>query len=190
MEENAIKGGWLHTFSRTALGLISKARARAKEKKGLAIQTLIYKVIELEVLTYYSRKTGEVWFNPVGNFKAFDGISQSHQHSCEIKFEAQAATSLNLCIEYEYRGRPSGIMATKAEKWVHVVPLDCSRLCCYEFDVQSLRDRLRSFPFYRGGDGRNSQFKLFPISEAEKLKSSKFMLQINWDDLKPYWGKP
>jgi hypothetical protein len=187
MEEDAQSGGWLHTFSRTALGLINKTKATV-EKRRFKIPISVHKLIELEVLEYYSRRTREVWFCPVGNFKAFDGISQSHLHSVEVKFESMAASSLNLCIEYEYKGRPSGIMATKAEKWVHIVPVDQNRLCCYEFDTVLLRNRLGNFPLYPGGDGKKSRFKLFPIAEAEKLVTAKFFLRIDWNVLRPYWG--
>jgi hypothetical protein len=141
------------------------------------------------VLYYYYRKTGEIWYNPVGCFKPYDGINQSKTHSVEIKFEALAAETYNLCIEYQYKGEPSGIASTTAEKWVHVVPVDRCRMCCYEFDTDTLRDRLGNHPLLSGGDRNWSKFRLLPLQKAEEIKTNKFILTINWDGFKPYWAE-
>jgi hypothetical protein len=156
--------------------------------RGHKIRNAVHKLIELEVLEYYSSKTGEVWFCPIGNFKAFDGISQSKSHSVEVKFEAKAVETYNLCIEFQFSGKPSGLAATNAEKWVHVVPLDRSRMVCFEFDVEALRLRLANFPLWTGGDGKRSKFKLLPLSEAEKTKTAKFEIEIDWTQAQPYWS--
>jgi hypothetical protein len=161
--------------------------SRFQEKKGSDIQNAIHKLIELEVLTYYSRRTGQVFWNPVGNFKFHDGISQSGLYSIEVKFDTMAARSLNMCVEVECFGRPSGITTTTAGLWIHVVPIDGSRLCCYEFSTPMLRQRVASLPTYHGGDRGKSCFKLLPISEGEKIKTSKFFLSIDWASLRAYW---
>jgi hypothetical protein len=184
MEEQAGLSCWLNTFSRSALGLVDKAKPVIK---GTDISVGIHKLIELEVLEHYSRKTREVWFSPVGRFKSFDGISQSKSHSVEVKFEAQAAKTHNLCIEYSYKGQPSGLAVTMAARWVHVVPVDHERFCCFEFDVEKLREALKPMPFLCGGDFMRSRIRLLPVSKAEELKSAKFFISIDWKQLAPYW---
>lgn len=47
-----------------------------------------------------------------------------HDRFQNAKFELKTEVSQwertgNLCIEYEYRGRPSGIAATQADFWIH-----------------------------------------------------------------------
>jgi hypothetical protein len=175
-------------LSKRFLPDLGSSALRFKEEKGSRILNAIHKIIELEVLDYYSRKTREVWFNPIGNFKPYDGISQSKLYSVEVKFEAMARDTFNLCFEYEYRGAPSGLASTQAQKWVHVVPMDRSRLICYEFDVAPLRDIMKDLPLWTGGDGNKSRFKLLPVSEAEVINANKFEIKINWDQFIPYWA--
>lgn len=155
--------------------------------KGSEIKSLVHTVIEFAVAKHYWQKTGEVIFVPVGRFKGYDGISQSKVLCFETKFEKLARDTFNLCFEYWCKGKPSGLAATEAKKWVHVVPVDEQRLCCYEFDVETLRETLRNFPTYKGGDNNQSVFKLLPLFQAEKLTTSKFEISINWDEIKPYW---
>jgi hypothetical protein len=184
MGEYAFNCGWLNTFSRTALGLINKARARLK---GLSIRNAVHKLIELAVAEHYWDLTREVIFVPVGFCKAYDGISRSKQLSFEVKFEKRAAETFNLCFEYSYSGKPSGLAATEATKWVHVIPTDRTHLLAFEFDVDSLRETLKHLPLHRGGDGMKSQVKLLSILDAEKLATDRFSLVIDWDEIKPYW---
>lgn len=184
LEDNAIKSGWLNTFSRSALGLVRELTAIVQ---GPEIRNAVHKLIELEVAEHYWEKRREVIFVPVGNFKWFDGISQSKQLCFEVKFEQRAAETFNLCFEYWCKGQPSGLATTQAGKWVHVVPLDQTRFCCYEFDVERLRETLRDFPTFKGGDRGQSVVKLLPMSKAEELKSDKFTIEIDWNKIKPYW---
>jgi hypothetical protein len=46
----------------------------------------------------------------------------------------------NICIEYEWNGKPSGINATEATHWVHALERDGELLCYLMFTT----DRLRS----------------------------------------------
>ena len=185
MEENAITCGWLNTFSRSALGLISSLRDAFK--RGSKIRNAVVKLIELEIAEHYWQKAGEVIFVPVGRFRGYDGISQSKVLCFETKFEKLARDTFNLCFEYWCKGRPSGLAVTEARKWVHVVPVDQQRLCCYEFDVETLRDTLKDYPTYKGGDNNQSVFKLLSLFQAEKLKTDKFEIVIEWNEIKPYW---
>ncbi len=148
----------------------------------------ITKIIEIEIAQYYSRKIDEVIFVPVGYFPQFDGISASKQFTYEIKFEAKASETFNLCFEVTYKGKSSGLDQTAANVWVHVVPMDKERLCCYEFYVSTLREALKDFPKYRAGDGKNSEVKLLPLDIAEKLKINKFFITVDWKEYQPYWS--
>jgi hypothetical protein len=161
-------------------------RLRAKDK-GSEISISVHKVIEYEVLEHYYKETGEVWHNAIGYFKDYDGISISGKRKIEIKFEEKARETFNFCIEYEFGRAPSGIASTKAGKWVHVVPMDQSNMWCYEFEVKTLQATLERFPLYSGGDGNKSRMKLLPMELAEKIKTDKFQIHIDWNALKPYW---
>jgi hypothetical protein len=144
-------------------------------------------LIELVLAEYFNRRTGEVIFIPVGYFKAFDGISQSKQLCYETKFDARACETSNLCFEYSYKGKPSGIVATHAEKWVQVIPINKERMCCYQFSVDTLKEALKGLPTYSAGDGNQSRVKLLPREKAEHLSEQKFFICIKWDEIKPYW---
>lgn len=126
-------------------------------------------------------------FVPVGYFKEYDGISQSKELTFETKFEAKARETFNLCFEHKYKGKPSGLAFTQADKWVHIVPLNQNRMCCYQFSVDTLRATLKNYPTYYGGDNKQSELKLLPIKKAEEIKEEKFFLTINWNDYQPYW---
>ena len=146
------------------------------------------KIIEFKVAEHYYGKNGEVLFIPVGKFSSYDIISQSKQLSFEIKFESRARDTFNLCFEYSYRGKASGLSITDAQMWVHVVPMDNERFCCYEFSVNNLKEVLKNFPEYRAGDDNQSVVRLLPLHKAEEIKQDKFNFTINWDEIKPYWA--
>lgn len=64
----------------------------------------------------------------------------------------------NIAIEYECRGKPSGISATRADFWVHALERNGEPLCWFMFPVDRLRDlvceaRLRGKCRAGGDDG-------------------------------------
>jgi hypothetical protein len=152
------------------------------------LNTLLGKLIEFAVATRYAKEKGETFFIPVGYFPSYDCISVSKKFCLEIKFEAMAKKTMNFAFEYFYNGQPSGLASTKARIWLHIVPIDCNVLCCYEFSVEALRKFLNDYPLYSGGDGRRSQMKLLPLPVAEKIKLRKFNIVIDWETVKPYWN--
>lgn len=145
------------------------------------------KIVELGIAERFAAKLHEPVFVPCGYFKNFDGISQSKQFSFELKFEVTARDTGNFCLEYSYRGQPSGLASTTAIWWIAALPVDRENLVCYQFDVERLREAVRPFPLFTGGDRQQSRFKLLPFQFAEKLKSDKFALNINWTNYLPYW---
>ena len=80
----------------------------------------------------------------------------------------------NIAIEYECRGKPSGISLTKADFWVHALEREGEPLCWFMFPVEKLRElvcvaRLRGRCRERSGD--RGQSKLALISLADLLES-------------------
>jgi len=126
-------------------------------------------------------------FLAVGYFKDYDAISYSRNLNIEIKFEAKARQTHNFAFEVSYRGKPSGLASTRAKKWVHVVPLDERRMNCYEFDVETLRKRLRDVPSLWAGDRKASEIKLLPFLEATRMRTDQFEINIDWTLYQPYW---
>jgi hypothetical protein len=147
----------------------------------------VHNIVELTVAEYYAQKLKEPMFLAVGYFKDFDSVSLSRRFDIEIKFEEKARDTFNLAFEVSYRGQPSGLSATKARKWVHVIPIDRERLSCLEFDVDTLRCVTKNLASYWGGDGKKSEMKLLPINEATKIATRRFELSINWSAYQPYW---
>ena len=65
----------------------------------------------------------EDWGKVDGCFKDYDFwlLVCGKKTYFEVKSEKLAAITGNLCIEYEYKGKPSGIDATKADYHIHYV---------------------------------------------------------------------
>ena len=75
----------------------------------------------------------------------------------------------NICIEFEYNARPSGIAATEADIWVHELLDDEGRLVVrYMFEVSVLRElcrrRLKAGFHRSGGDNGASRMVLLRLS--------------------------
>ena len=115
-----------------ALSKFQRLRDIIRQKK---ILHYVSHILELAVAEHYWQKTGEVIFVPVGLFREYDGVSRSRQLTFEVKFEKLARDTGNLCFEFSYRGRPSGIAATSAQRWVHMIPEDRSKVSCLEIPV-------------------------------------------------------
>jgi len=125
-------------------------------------------------------------FLAIGRFKDYDGVSKSRAFSVEVKFEEKSRDTFNLAFEVSCNGKPSGLTTTRAKKWVHVIPIDERRMCCYEFDVEALRDKLRNARSVFGGDRNASEMKLLPLLEAREL-CQHFELEIDFEKYQPYW---
>ena len=94
----------------------------------------------------------------------------------EVKFDMYAVKSGNLCFEtQDHRGRPSGIMATKAHLMVFIVAKSIqSKKEIFEFDVPALREFVEEhmdtakYKIVKGGDGNAFEMMLVPITEIIK----------------------
>ena len=73
----------------------------------------------------------------------------------------------NIAIEVECNGKPSGIMATKADYWVHILAEGDKDYCRLIFDTRTIKRLAKKYigTLKNGGDGWRSRFVLIPLSE-------------------------
>ena len=98
--------------------------------------------LAVELARYYSTSTSENFFVSVGNNSAFDLVSSSGNSAIEIKLDRMAMKTNNVFVETKdiLYNKPSGVSITKANLWLHVVPLKIrDYVRCYEWDVESLK---------------------------------------------------
>lgn len=79
----------------------------------------------------------------------------------------------NIAIEIECNGKPSGIMATKADYWVHILANGDKDYCRLIFDVKTIKKLTKKYigTLKNGGDGWRSKFVLIPLSEIFLAKN-------------------
>ena len=80
----------------------------------------------------------------------------------------------NICIEYESRGKKSGISITKAKFWFHCLTnSDDGLRMAFVFEVERLKEWIRinysSLKQTRGGDDNTSKIILIPIKDLHKI---------------------
>lgn len=98
----------------------------------------------------------------------------SGKFKAEIKFDRIAHKTGNIFIEYESRGKPSGIATTDADYWIYKIE---KTGCALILPVQYLKERLREY--YRlkrymieGGDDDTSKGFLIPINKLTTDETS------------------
>lgn len=81
----------------------------------------------------------------------------------------------NIAIEIESYGKPSGIMATEAEYWVHILADGKKDYCRLIFDTKTVKRLTKKYikNIKNGGDGWKSKFVLIPLSEIFLAKNLK-----------------
>ena len=97
----------------------------------------------------------------------------------EVKTErGQWVKTGNIAIEYEYRGKPSGIATTQSAYWFHVLEIDGEEFCTLMLKTDILKKLLKTAKNTKtvmGGDDKQSKLVLLPIkdvfSSAEKSLS-------------------
>jgi len=95
----------------------------------------------------------------------------------EVKTERDRwSTTGNIVIEFRSYGKPSGVEATEASYWVHLLSLDGSIVGGYIFNVANLRynlarlydsNKIRSVC---GGDNKASFMYIVPLSIIPELQ--------------------
>ena len=85
----------------------------------------------------------------------------------EVKYDRIAHKTGNVVIEYESRGKPSGIATTDADYWIYKLE---KTECAIILPVEYLKEKLRSYYnegiyLMNGGDNNTSKGFLVPINK-------------------------
>ena len=81
----------------------------------------------------------------------------------------------NLAIEIECRGKPSGLAATEAEYWMHILEVNGKEFCSLLFPVHALKTLLKSIKnphIVNGGDDYAARLVLVPVADIFTLAKS------------------
>ncbi len=140
-------------------------------------------LIQLVVARHYEREWKEPSFVVIGRFADFDICSLSKKHRVEVKFESTPSRTGNLCFEYWNidLDEPSGILATQANLWLHIIPT-AEGWVGFEFEVDRLRRAVIELGESRT-NGSNAIFKIIPLSDARKLARRQVTLKSRLLDL-------
>ncbi len=139
-------------------------------------------LITVEIARRYSNTFEEPFFVAVGNHPDFDIVSKSGRVKIEVKMETTPLRTGKVCIEYhnDDLNQPSGILRTKANKWVHVV-LEEEGFIAYEYDISVLR-RLVIENGETKNNGHNSRFRLIPLPLFRQSATRAFKLETAYGD--------
>ena len=91
----------------------------------------------------------------------------------EVKRDSWVGRSGNIAIEYESRGKPSGIATTQEDYWIIIFSKEYQDKVMYVFDTQLLKRVSREY-FKQGkvkamGDDNTSMAVLIPIKEISNF---------------------
>jgi len=131
------------------------------------------KKYEQEFLNYITYDKYE--FSPAG-CKEYDikATTSGIETYYEIKSDKLSAKTGNMCIEYSYRGNPSGINATIADYWGYFVIREDGKFDLYIIPILELKNILIDNKKYikdvKGGDNRYSGLYLVSLKLLEKFK--------------------
>ena len=90
---------------------------------------------------------------------------------CQIEVKSERSwwkKTGNIAIEYEYRGKPSGIYATTSDYWFHRLEGDREEFCTLVFKTSILKgivDKYKDKLTKNVGDNKASKCVLIPIKE-------------------------
>lgn len=127
-----------------------------------------YEKIAVEYLEYDNIKFME------GRFKEYDFIIEKDniKKYIEVKSDKLGYKTGNLAIEYESRGKPSGISATMADFWMYFI-IENNNYTCYKIPVDELKEIIKNCFSVCGGDNRTSKLYLLKIDKIKKYKVEK-----------------
>jgi hypothetical protein len=120
---------------------------------------------EVEILKYIKYDT---YKQSTGIFKEYDikTIKDDIITKYEIKADRIAFKTNNLCIEYEYKNKPSGIETTKADYFGYFILKNNSH-DVYIIPTNNIKQSIKDKKYKKsmsGGDGKKSKFYLFDLS--------------------------
>ncbi|MGA3243392.1 MAG: hypothetical protein ABSE41_02140 [Bacteroidota bacterium] len=116
----------------------------------------------------YSNELQEPFHVAIGDFPDWDIISASGKIRVEIKSETTPIRTNNVSIEFwnTELDQPSGVLATKANRWLHVV-LTPEGFLGIEYEINKLRKLVIETGVVKSND-RNSLCKIIPLEEFTK----------------------
>lgn len=82
----------------------------------------------------------------------------------EVKTDFMTKNTGNIAVEFESRGKPSGISVTKADHWVFHIPNRCTIIVETNRLKELARYYYKSKGFALGGDNMTSKLILIPVS--------------------------
>jgi hypothetical protein len=112
-----------------------------------------------------------------GYFKEYDFsyTKDDKKYYVEVKSDRLSSRTGNLCIEYAYNLKASGITATTADYWVYYSLFPKTTLLSeivkeeiYKIPVKELKPLLKGCRDVRGGDGRRSAMFLLPKKKVKQ----------------------
>ena len=99
-----------------------------------------------------------------GNFKPYDFVADNVKYEC--KADRMAHKTGNLCIEYQSRGKPSGISTSEADYWIYMlVAPDGAVSDTFKIPGDILKEEIEKKSYTRdvsGGDNWTNKMYLFP----------------------------
>tara|TARA_R110002020_G_scaffold14452_1_gene51296 strand:- start:698 stop:1117 length:420 start_codon:yes stop_codon:yes gene_type:complete len=122
-------------------------------------------------------KAGEEWLRTLMDTQTHcDECGATWKKFVEVKRERDRWKETgNLFFEFEYRGKPSGIAATKAHWWFIILTVDERNEGVLGFPVNALRKRLRALHQTKqarivdGGDFNRAKGLIVPMATLESL---------------------
>ena len=100
-------------------------------------------------------------------------------HKIEVKTERGLWQDTgNIAIEIAYKGKPSGLAATEATYWLHILEVDGKEFCSFLMPVEVLKKRIKDMYARKpvspvrvvmGGDDNQSKLALVPINELFRV---------------------
>jgi len=91
----------------------------------------------------------------------------------EIKADRRAYYTNNMVIEYECRGRKSGIEATTADYWLYFVIINSNNDIVYNIPVKELKEIIKNCKTVSGGDNFSSKMYIVKLDNIIKYKIDK-----------------
>ncbi|MBI5020549.1 MAG: hypothetical protein HZB59_03860 [Ignavibacteriales bacterium] len=132
-----------------------------------------------DVARYYSNLDKQPYVVMVGDYPGYDIASLSEDKRLEVKVETTPIRTGNVAIEFwnSSTNRPSGILATEANIWLHIV-MEKDGFIAYEFDLPSLiKLVIESGEIKKGGT--NALCKIIPLSIFRKSALRYFAIIIS-----------
>ena len=110
---------------------------------------------------------GKIAEHDVANYiggEVIDGKCSACDIMVEVKWDKMALRTGNVAFEASFKGKPSGIAGTKAQLVFYRIG-DEYFMC----STDKLREGLKGKRTIMGGDGRNSEIVLLPLTEFKQL---------------------